>query len=165
MKLTRRQAMAAGAAAVATASLAQQPRPSSPNALGALAQRSSRRFGSAVASSPPGADAGSFTNPAYARLLEHDCELLVPENQLKWQWVRRSPAEFDFRAFDAIADFAGTHGSSCAAIPSSGRRPNGIRNGSPRLISARPPRPNGCWRGTSRRFVGAMPSGSTPTMS
>ncbi len=110
MKLTRRQAIAAGAAAVATASLAQQPRPVSPDSLGALARRSGRRFGSAVAWSPPGTDAGSFTNPAYARLLEHDCELLVPENQLKWQWVRRSPDQFDFRAFDAIADYADAQG-------------------------------------------------------
>lgn len=110
MKLTRRQAIAAGTAAFATASLAQQPRTVPPDSLDALARRSRRRFGSAVAWSRPRADAGSFTNPAYARLLEHDCELLVPENQLKWQWVRRSPGEFDFRAFDAIADYASAHG-------------------------------------------------------
>jgi endo-1,4-beta-xylanase len=78
--------------------------------LDALAQRSGRRFGSAVAWSPSGTDTGSFTNPAYAALLERECELLVPENQLKWQWVRRSRDEFDFRAFDAIADYAAARG-------------------------------------------------------
>src|SRR5262249_35813967 len=107
---TRRQAIASGAAAFATASLAQQPRPLSPDSLDALARKTGRRFGSAVAWSAPGADAGSFNNPAYARLLEQDCELLVPENQLKWQWVRRSPGKFDFRAADAIADYASAHG-------------------------------------------------------
>ena len=34
----------------------------------------------------------------------------MPENQLKWQWVRRSPDTFDFRAFDAIADYATRQG-------------------------------------------------------
>ena len=34
----------------------------------------------------------------------------MPENQLKWQWVRRDPRTFDFRAFDAIADYAARHG-------------------------------------------------------
>ena len=110
MELTRRHAIAAVAAACSTAGIAQQPPSNSPDSLDALARRSGRRFGSAVAWSPKGADAGSFNNPAYARLLESDCELLVPENQLKWQWVRRSPGEFDFRAFDAIAGYAAAHG-------------------------------------------------------
>jgi len=110
MELTRREAIAAGAAAMASAAVAQKASSGSRESLNTFAQRSNRRFGSAVAWSPPGADAGSFNNPAYARLLEADCGLLVPENQLKWQWVRRSPDEFDFRAFDAIADYAIAHG-------------------------------------------------------
>jgi endo-1,4-beta-xylanase len=109
MQLTRREAIAAGAAAFATAATAPQPPSASTGSLDAFAQRSVRHFGSAVAWSPAGADAGSFNNPAYATLLETDCTLLVPENQLKWQWVRRSPGEFDFRAFDAIADYATAH--------------------------------------------------------
>jgi endo-1,4-beta-xylanase len=107
MELTRRQALAGGAAAFATAVVA---RPIAPASLDAIARRSGRRFGSAVAWSPPGTDAGSITNPRYAALLERECSLLVPENQLKWQWVRRSPDKFDFRAFDAIADYATGHG-------------------------------------------------------
>jgi endo-1,4-beta-xylanase len=109
MRLTRRESLiGAGAlAAVATSpALAAAPFVS----LTKLAERSGRRFGSAVAWAPPGTDTGSFTNPRYAALLERECSLLVPENQLKWQWVRRSPGTFDFRAFDAIADYAGSHG-------------------------------------------------------
>jgi endo-1,4-beta-xylanase len=35
----------------------------------------------------------------------------VPENELKWQWTRRAgPDSFDFRAFDAIADYVTAHG-------------------------------------------------------
>ena len=110
MELTRRQALAGGAAVVASAAVAQPARPLSADSLDGIARRSGRRFGSAVAWAPPGTDTGTFTNPAYAALLERDCELLVPENQLKWQWVRRSPGTFDFRAFDAIADYAGSRG-------------------------------------------------------
>ncbi len=103
MKLTRRQALAGGAAMLASSALA---RPVAPASLDAIAGEGGRRFGSAVAWAPPGLDAGSFTNPRYAALLEAECALLVPENQLKWQWVRRAPDSFDFRAFDAIADYA-----------------------------------------------------------
>jgi endo-1,4-beta-xylanase len=112
LELTRRQALATGAAAIATAAVAQPSpgRPVPPDSLDALARRSGRRLGSAVAWAPPGTDSGSFTNPRYAALLERECELLVPENQLKWQWVRRSPGAFDFRAFDAIADYAASRG-------------------------------------------------------
>src|SRR6476660_2642769 len=102
MKFTRRHAIVAGAAAVSAAALSRQSALAAPGSLNRLARRSGRRFGSAVAWSPPGMDAGSFNNPRYARVLEADCGLLVPENQLKWQWVRRSPNAFDFRAFDAI---------------------------------------------------------------
>src|SRR5436309_14338378 len=79
--------------------------------LDSAARRSGRRFGSAVAWSPPGADRGSFANPSYAAILERECGLLVPENELKWQWTRRQgPDQFDFRAMDAIADYAARHG-------------------------------------------------------
>jgi endo-1,4-beta-xylanase len=112
LELTRRQALAAAAASFATANVARPAwgRTAPASSLDALTRRSGRRFGSAVAWAPPGTDTGSFTNPRYAALLEGECELLVPENQLKWQWVRRSPDKFDFRAFDAIADYAAAHG-------------------------------------------------------
>lgn len=103
--LTRRESLAAAAALAATAAS-----PAKSTSLDKLARQSGRRFGSAVAWSPPGTDAGSITNPAYTAILERECSLLVPENQLKWQWVRRAPGTFDFRAFDAIAEHAARHG-------------------------------------------------------
>lgn len=108
MKLTRRQALMAGAAALGNGS--SIARSLDGGSLDRLARKSGRRFGSAVAWTPAGIDAGSFTNPAYAGILARECSLLVPENQLKWQWVRRSAGSFDFRAFDAIADYASSHG-------------------------------------------------------
>ena len=107
MELTRRQALVGGTAALAAVAA---DRPVGSGSLDAIAKRSGRRFGSAVAWSPPRFDAASFTNPSYAALLERECELLVPENQLKWQWVRRSPDGFDFRAFDAIVHYATSRG-------------------------------------------------------
>jgi endo-1,4-beta-xylanase len=108
MRLTRRESLAGGGALIAASATPVLGAGSSAS-LDQLAERSGRRFGSAVMWTPPGTDAGSFTNPAYAALLERECSLLVPENQLKWQWVRRSPDTFDFRAFDAIADYAAAH--------------------------------------------------------
>jgi endo-1,4-beta-xylanase len=79
------------------------------SSLNALALRSGRMFGSAVAWGAPGADRGSFANPGYATILERECNVLVPENELKWQSVRRTQA-FDFAQFDAIADYATARG-------------------------------------------------------
>jgi endo-1,4-beta-xylanase len=107
MTLTRREMLATGAAALASTQLHAKARGA--QSLDSLARKSGRRFGSAVMGTPPGVDAGSITNPAYATLLERECSLLVPENQLKWQWISRSPDTFDFRAFDAIADYAARH--------------------------------------------------------
>jgi endo-1,4-beta-xylanase len=71
--------------------------------LNALAQRTGRRFGSTVGIGDGG---GAFGDPRYRALLTSDCGVLVPENELKWGAIRRSPDRFDFAAFDRIMDFA-----------------------------------------------------------
>lgn len=103
--LSRREMLAATAAAtLSTPAFARNARG---NSLDKLAARSGRHFGSAAMIAPPRVDAGSINNPYYASLLERECSVLVPENQLKWQWVRRGgPDSFDFRAFDAILAYA-----------------------------------------------------------
>lgn len=111
MRINRREAVS-GALALAFSAGA---RPAGAVRIGgsslkALAQRSGRRFGSAVAWGRPGADKGSFANSRYAAILERECDLLVPENELKWQWSRPSATEFDFGKIDAIAAFAQVHG-------------------------------------------------------
>src|SRR5687767_4845697 len=85
MKITRREtlAMATGVAALgALPAWALQDGPS--ESLNALAQRTGRRFGSCVGG-------GSFPDPRYRALLQRDCGVLVPENELKWQSVRGRP--------------------------------------------------------------------------
>ena len=109
--LDRRTAIASGFAA-ALASRAQPARsaPRSPDSLAGLAERSGRRFGSAVAWGRPRAARGSFANPAYASILERECSLLVPENELKWQWTRPGPSSFNFAPLDGIAEYSKAHG-------------------------------------------------------
>ena len=108
MEVTRRDSLLlGGACAVAACSPVRPGRPgAAADSLDSLARRSGRRFGSAVAFGTPGADRGSFANPAYAAILERECSLLVPENELKWQSIRRNPGQFDFRMFDAIVAYA-----------------------------------------------------------
>ncbi|MBR0552535.1 endo-1,4-beta-xylanase [Stakelama marina] len=101
--------LAAGACAPAGAMRDVIPPISGPS-LNDAAKHSGRRFGSAFAWAPPGADAGSFNNPEYAALLERDCGILVPENELKWQAIRPGPDQYAFAHMDAMVDYAVTHG-------------------------------------------------------
>ncbi|HEU0100380.1 MAG TPA: endo-1,4-beta-xylanase [Allosphingosinicella sp.] len=113
MEVDRRQLLAGGLALVASGCATTAPAPDrAPASLDALARRSGRRFGSAVAWGLPGADRGSFANPAYAAILERECGLLVPENELKWQWTRPSATGFSFAQLDAIVDYATARGFS-----------------------------------------------------
>ena len=108
--LDRRTVLASGLAAGLSASFSSPCFAAEADGLSKLAERTGRRFGSAVAWGKPGADRGSFANPAYASILERECSLLVPENELKWQWTRPGPTTFDFKQLDAIADYAKNHG-------------------------------------------------------
>lgn len=103
--LSRRTALA-GAAAGALAPTIVRAAGASASGLGALAAAKGMRFGSAFAWGAPDADRASFANPAYARLLRRDCEILVPENELKWQHIRPGPDQFDFAHFDAMLGWA-----------------------------------------------------------
>lgn len=105
--IDRRNVLAGGAAL-----LAAQAAPAAPasDTLKAAAASRGRRFGSAFAWAPPGRDAGSFANPAYAALLRRDCAVLVAENQMKWQSIRPAPDKFDFAQFDAMVGWAMRNG-------------------------------------------------------
>jgi endo-1,4-beta-xylanase len=93
--ITRREGLAALAATPARA------QPIEPD-LKAHAARSGRRFGSCVEWSPPGADAGSFANPAYARLLLAECNLLVPENENEMAGIAPDATSFAFAHADNL---------------------------------------------------------------
>src|SRR3546814_18199287 len=55
---------------------------------------------------PRNRDSGSVQNPAYAALVRRECGIVVPENEMKWQWLRKSPDAFDFRGMDGIVRWA-----------------------------------------------------------
>lgn len=99
--ITRREGLVLGlgAAALAVAPRALAGSPS----LNDLAKAKGMRFGSCVGAGTRG---GSFKNPRYAALLERECGVLVPENEMKWQAIRPTAATFDFAAFDAMMDYA-----------------------------------------------------------
>lgn len=78
--------------------------------LDALARRSGRRFGTAIASTPGTTTTGSIQNPRYTELIRAECGLIVPENEMKWQTVRLGPDVFDFRRMDDIVAWGRTHG-------------------------------------------------------
>jgi endo-1,4-beta-xylanase len=71
-----------------------------------LAEAKGMRFGSATARG----GGGGVTDPRYAALLRRECDLLVPENEMKWQALRPSAARFEFGPADTIADWAQANG-------------------------------------------------------
>jgi endo-1,4-beta-xylanase len=110
---TRRQVLGSGAALVvgshANAEASTWPRPS----LSALARNKGLWFGSAVGAGPAGSITGSLEAPRNRALLQHECGLLVPENELKWYVLRRSgPDTMDFTGADRIAAFAKANGQA-----------------------------------------------------
>lgn len=86
------------------------PSPTPTGSLAAAATARGLRFGSTFAWSSAGADAGSFANPNYAALLEADCNVVVPENELKWQAIRPSANTYDFTRADAMLAYAESRG-------------------------------------------------------
>ena len=108
MRLTRRESLAGalGLLLAGTGAEAQRRQRWSPelNSLWRQARRTGRRFGSAVGMG------GAFEDPRYRRLLTTDCNVLVPENELKWTALRPRPEVFTFQRFDRIMAFAQQNG-------------------------------------------------------
>jgi endo-1,4-beta-xylanase len=100
MNITRRHALVGGAAlALPLPALA-----ASPDSLDAVAQTRGRRFGSAIGM-------GQYPDPRYRALIETDCGVIVPENELKMQAIHPAgPDQFDFARADTLIDYAAQHG-------------------------------------------------------
>jgi endo-1,4-beta-xylanase len=87
-------------ASATPAPAAPATRPALPVSLNALAKLKGMRFGSTVGDGLT----GSFNDPNYARLVNAECGLVVPETELKWRAVRPDSHSFDFRRFDHILE-------------------------------------------------------------
>jgi endo-1,4-beta-xylanase len=113
MELTRREGLIAalGLATSACSGAGANPvnTPPAPGAhgLNALAQAKGMRFGSALSSGH--SQSGSFRNPDYTKILQADCGILVPENEMKWQSIRPAPTMYNFAAFDEQVAYAQKH--------------------------------------------------------
>jgi endo-1,4-beta-xylanase len=77
--------------------------------LNTLAARKGRKFGTAIASSPGRTEAGSVQNPRYTEIALSECDIIVPENEMKWQAVRPAPDRYDFARMDEIVAWAQAH--------------------------------------------------------
>ncbi len=78
--------------------------------LAAAAAAKGMRFGTTFAWAAPGADAASFNNPAYAALIERDCQLVVPENEMKWEYQSSAENVYDWTRADAVLNYAESKG-------------------------------------------------------
>lgn len=63
------------------------------------------RFGSAVSAAPK----GGFTDPQMAELLIRECNLIVPENELKMYVTHNQPDSYDFKPADEMLAFCNAH--------------------------------------------------------
>ncbi len=111
LSVTRRHALAgmatlplAGYIGRTTPAVAASP--AGPDSLDALARAKGRRFGSAVGYTREGDPRGSIQNPRYTDILTAECGIIVPENEMKWQWTRPAPDRFDFVAMDGVVRWA-----------------------------------------------------------
>ena len=100
--------LAACSAGGASRLLATDPArgPSPGPGLDAIARTRGRHFGSAVASTPGNAQAGSIQNPLYTQIVLAECGMVVPENEMKWQATRPGPDSYDFSRMDGIVAWA-----------------------------------------------------------
>lgn len=108
-RTTRRQTLA-GLAALSLAGCSRKaesavPADAKDASLNALAASKGRRFGSAIAWNASGRG-GSIQNPRYAEIVKAECGVVVPENELKWQFTRPDAKTFDFSRMDAIVAWA-----------------------------------------------------------
>jgi endo-1,4-beta-xylanase len=108
MDLTRRESLAFGLGLAATAACAPLAGPARAEARGAslneLARHSGRRWGSTLGLR------NGLRDARYDEVITSECGLIVPENELKWQWTRPTPTSFNFAGADLIVDFAESNG-------------------------------------------------------
>src|SRR5579872_3411355 len=96
---SRRRFTMGALAAAAWGALGALPAPAAAKALRAYASEKGLLFGSAI--SPD-----VFTDESYANLVTGQCNIVVPENALKWSSLSRSPGEYDFSMADRLYEFA-----------------------------------------------------------
>lgn len=103
-QLTRRAACV-GLLAAATPARAAAP---DGDSLAQIAARKGIRFGSMV-------NARHFDNAALKAVIERECVIVVPENEMKWRFVEPAAGQRNFGPADSVADFATARGMALRA--------------------------------------------------
>lgn len=114
----RRQLLLAGGAILAPGVWSQPTRPAAPatsatssETLRQAGQRRGVKVGAAVSSDQV------LRDPAFRAALLRDCALIVPEWEMKWTTVRRTPQAPDFTGVDHLAAFARGNGLGMRGHP------------------------------------------------
>jgi len=112
-QITRRSCMAVAVAGAALAAAGTVARAtvggSDPQSLAGLARaKGLTGFGNAIGGvDQPGS---AFSDLGAREIQLHECNILVPENELKWTAVHPGPKQFDFHGADGLADWAERNG-------------------------------------------------------
>src|SRR5580765_4235868 len=112
-QITRRSCMAITALSGAAAMVANRARAavadSDPQSLASLARaKGLTGFGNAIGGvDQPGS---AFSDLGARQIQLAECNILVPENELKWTAVHPSPLQFDFHGADVLVDWAEANG-------------------------------------------------------
>lgn len=137
------------------------------DSLNGLARAKGLRFGNALGAGPSGAPArpgappdtrgNQFKDEKMRALMIAQCGILVPENELKWYALRKTPMGFDFSRADKLIAFAEANGMAVRGHNLLWNRPQYPPRGSRRmiLVPVRMRRPSGCFANTLPRFVAA----------
>jgi len=111
-KITRRVciAAAAGAALAASANISKAAvGGSDPQSLAGLAKaKGLTGFGNAIGG--VGQPGSAFEDSGARQIQLYECNILVPENELKWTAVHPNPRDFDFHGADVLVDWAEQNG-------------------------------------------------------
>jgi len=111
-RITRRVciAAAAGAALAASANISKAAvGGSDPQSLAGLAKaKGLTGFGNAIGG--VGQPGSAFEDSGARQIQLYECNILVPENELKWTAVHPNPRDFDFHGADVLVDWAEQNG-------------------------------------------------------
>src|SRR5690349_8156368 len=112
-QITRRSYMAmtvlGGAAAIAANRAQAAVAGSDPQSLAGLARaKGLTGFGNAIGG--VGAPGSAFSDLGARQIQLHECNILVPENELKWTSVRPTLKDFNFNGADVLVDWAEQNG-------------------------------------------------------
>jgi endo-1,4-beta-xylanase len=102
---SRRRLIGAGlsGALVLGGPLAQARKSGEEPSLDALARKKGLRFGSALGTR-------GAQDAAYLELIESQCSVIVPENELKMTFIQRQPDQFRFEPAEKLLQYAEQHG-------------------------------------------------------